>query len=77
MGKSRQIEEYVRHAGERAQVLRGRCLPYGDGITFWPIAEALRQAAGIAFEDRDEGRGPSSGRSLVKGARMPRRGSGP
>ena len=54
MGKSRLIEEFVRHAGERAQVLRGRCLPYGDGITFWPIAEALRQAAGIAFEDREE-----------------------
>lgn len=54
MGKSRLIEEFVRHAGERAQVLRGRCLPYGDGITFWPIAEALRQAAGILLEDREE-----------------------
>jgi class 3 adenylate cyclase/tetratricopeptide (TPR) repeat protein len=54
MGKSRLIEEFVRHVGGRAQVLRGRCLPYGDGITFWPIAEALRQAAGIVFEDREE-----------------------
>src|SRR5215471_13170736 len=54
MGKSRLIAEFVRHVGGRAQVLRGRCLPYGDGITFWPIAEALRQAAGIVFEDRDE-----------------------
>ena len=54
MGKSRLIEEFVRHASGRAQVLRGRCLPYGDGITFWPIAEALRQAAGILFEDREE-----------------------
>jgi class 3 adenylate cyclase/tetratricopeptide (TPR) repeat protein len=54
MGKSRLIEEFVRHVGGRAQVLRGRCLPYGDGITFWPIAEALRQAAGILFEDREE-----------------------
>jgi class 3 adenylate cyclase/tetratricopeptide (TPR) repeat protein len=54
MGKSRLIEEFVRHVGGRAQVLRGRCLPYGDGITFWPIAEALRQAAGIFFEDREE-----------------------
>src|SRR5215469_12362049 len=54
MGKSRLIEEFVRHASGRAQVLRGRCLPYGDGITFWPIAEALRQAAGILLEDREE-----------------------
>jgi hypothetical protein len=54
VGKSRLIEEFVRHVSGRAQVLRGRCLPYGDGITFWPIAEALRQAAGIVFEDREE-----------------------
>jgi class 3 adenylate cyclase/tetratricopeptide (TPR) repeat protein len=54
MGKSRLIEEFVRQVGGRAQVLRGRCLPYGDGITFWPIAEVLRQAAGILFEDREE-----------------------
>jgi class 3 adenylate cyclase/tetratricopeptide (TPR) repeat protein len=54
MGKSRLVEEFIRQVGGRAQVLRGRCLPYGDGITFWPIAEALRQAAGIVFEDREE-----------------------
>ena len=54
MGKSRLIEEFVRHVSGRAQVLRGRCLSYGDGITFWPIAEALRQAAGILLEDREE-----------------------
>jgi class 3 adenylate cyclase len=54
MGKSRLTEEFVRHVSGRAQVLRGRCLPYGDGITFWPIAEALRQAAGILLEDQEE-----------------------
>jgi class 3 adenylate cyclase/tetratricopeptide (TPR) repeat protein len=54
LGKSRLIEEFVRHVGGRAQVLRGRCLPYGDGITFWPIAEALRQAAGIVLGDEEE-----------------------
>ena len=40
-------------AGEAA-VLRGRCLPYGDGITFWPLAEVFRQAAGIMPEDGEE-----------------------
>jgi tetratricopeptide (TPR) repeat protein len=35
-------------------VLRGRCLPYGDGITFWPFAEAVREAAHIAERDTTE-----------------------
>ena len=30
---------------------RGRCLSYGQGITFWPIAEALRELAGIHDDD--------------------------
>ena len=54
LGKSRLIEEFVRHVGGHAQVLRGRCLSYGEGITFWPIAEAFRQAAGILPDDTDE-----------------------
>jgi class 3 adenylate cyclase/tetratricopeptide (TPR) repeat protein len=54
LGKSRLIEEFVRHVGGRAQVLRGRCLPYGEGITFWPIAGALRQAAGILSHDQEQ-----------------------
>ncbi len=37
-----------------ATVLRGRCLAYGDGITFWPFAEAVRQAAGIVERDTAE-----------------------
>jgi predicted ATPase/class 3 adenylate cyclase len=54
VGKSRLIEEFVRRIGDEATVLRGRCLSYGDGITFWPLAEALRQAAGIVPEDSGE-----------------------
>jgi class 3 adenylate cyclase/tetratricopeptide (TPR) repeat protein len=54
VGKSRLIEEFVRRVGDEAAVLRGRCLSYGDGITFWPLAEVLRQAAGIVPEDSDE-----------------------
>jgi len=34
---------------EGATVLMGRCLPYGDGITFWPIVEMVRQLRGEAF----------------------------
>ncbi len=28
-------------------MLRSRCLPYGDGITFWPLAQIIRQASGL------------------------------
>src|SRR5437764_483002 len=33
---------------------RGRCLPYGSGITFWPLVEVTRDAAGIAEDDPPE-----------------------
>ena len=32
-------------------ITRGRCLSYGQGITFWPVAEALRELAGILDDD--------------------------
>ena len=54
MGKSRLIEEFVQSIADEAVVLRGRCLSYGDGITFWPLAEVFRQAAGIIPEDSEE-----------------------
>jgi class 3 adenylate cyclase len=37
--------------GAAATVLRGACLPYGEGITYWPIVEMIRQAAGILHDD--------------------------
>jgi DNA-binding SARP family transcriptional activator len=43
IGKSRLADELFRALGDRAKVLSGRCLHYGEGITFWPIAEALAQ----------------------------------
>ena len=54
VGKSRLIDELIRSAEGNVSVLRGRCLPYGDGITFWPLAEAVRQAAGIVERDSAE-----------------------
>jgi class 3 adenylate cyclase/tetratricopeptide (TPR) repeat protein len=54
VGKSRLVEEFLSGLSE-ARLLRGRCLPYGDGITFYPVVEVLKQAAGIAdFEDPNE-----------------------
>ncbi|HKB27685.1 MAG TPA: adenylate/guanylate cyclase domain-containing protein, partial [Candidatus Limnocylindrales bacterium] len=56
VGKSRLVREFADRAAarERSQVLRGRCLPYGDGVTFWPISEIVRSAAGITDEDPRE-----------------------
>ena len=51
VGKSRLIREFAATTEDRATLVRGRCLPYGDGITFWPLAEAVREAAGITSED--------------------------
>ena len=37
VGKSRLVHEVLSQVTGGATVLRGRCLPYGDGITFWPL----------------------------------------
>ncbi|MGZ6256312.1 MAG: ATP-binding protein, partial [Candidatus Limnocylindria bacterium] len=54
VGKSRLVEEFVKDLGGRAEVLRGRCLSYGQGITFWPVAEVVRGAAGVQDFDESE-----------------------
>ena len=47
VGKSRLVAEFLAGVRDDARVLRGRCLPYGEGITYLPVAEIIRQAAGI------------------------------
>ena len=51
VGKSRLVREFVARAGEEAVVLEGRCLPYGEGITYWPLGQMVRQAAAIEETD--------------------------
>jgi class 3 adenylate cyclase/tetratricopeptide (TPR) repeat protein len=51
VGKTRLTQEFDRRLGATALTLEGRCLPYGDGITFWPLAEALKSEAGILDDD--------------------------
>ena len=41
VGKSRLVSEAL--AVVDTQVVRGRCLPYGEGITYWPVVEVLKQ----------------------------------
>jgi class 3 adenylate cyclase len=57
VGKSRLTREFVAWAEAtepHAAALRGRCLPYGDGITYWPLAEILKGHAGILDTDPPE-----------------------
>ena len=54
VGKSRLTREFVEWAeagGTPPAVLRGRCLPYGDGVTYWPLAEILKSLAGVRDSD--------------------------
>lgn len=51
VGKSRLADEFAATLGADARVVRGRCLPYGDGITFWPVAELVKDACGIDPDD--------------------------
>jgi len=49
VGKSRLVQEFLGDLAGQALVARGRCLPYGEGITYWPVMEVVKEAAG--FED--------------------------
>jgi class 3 adenylate cyclase/tetratricopeptide (TPR) repeat protein len=70
IGKSRIAKEFVVSLAEEVLVLRGRCLSYREGTTFWPVVEIVREAAQLSeteeeqrtrerllelFADRDEG----------------------
>ena len=50
VGKSRLAHEFSELL-EGATVLSGRALPYGEGVTYWPLAEMVKCAAGIADDD--------------------------
>ena len=53
VGKSRLVQELLDELAGRALVARGRCLPYGEGITYWPLAEAVKEVVGL-----DDGSSP-------------------
>jgi class 3 adenylate cyclase/tetratricopeptide (TPR) repeat protein len=46
VGKTRLVSELVAEVDGQATVAAGRCLPYGDGITFWPLTELIRRLGG-------------------------------
>jgi class 3 adenylate cyclase/tetratricopeptide (TPR) repeat protein len=67
VGKSRLVLEFLAGSAAGVTVLRGRCLSYGEGITFHPIAEAVQTAAGIERTD-DVAAARSGLAALLEGA---------
>ena len=54
IGKSRLVWEFYKYFDGLVEALlvhRGRCLSYGEGVTYWALAEMVRMRAGIAEEE--------------------------
>ena len=45
-GKTRLVHELGARLGDGALVVTGRCLPYGEGVTFWPLRGLVEQLTG-------------------------------
>ncbi len=57
IGKSRLIREFLEWARAQASsplVLEGRCLPYGEAVTYWPLAEIVKAQTGVLDSDPPE-----------------------
>ncbi|MGH3507058.1 MAG: adenylate/guanylate cyclase domain-containing protein [Nocardioidaceae bacterium] len=50
-GKSRMVREFTHRIAGQARVTYGRCLSYGDGVTYWPLAELVHDLAGVPTAD--------------------------
>src|SRR6202008_3575668 len=50
IGKSRLVREFTGSLGD-ATIMFGRCLPYGEGVAYWPLAEILKARAGVLDND--------------------------
>ncbi len=54
LGKSRIVAELGAYVDDRPELVtwrQGRCLPYGEGITFWALGEVVKAHAGILETD--------------------------
>jgi DNA-binding SARP family transcriptional activator/tetratricopeptide (TPR) repeat protein len=57
IGKTRLVFEFsgaLERDHERIAWLQGRCLPYGDGVSFWALGEIVKAQAGILESDSSE-----------------------
>lgn len=46
IGKSRLVREFIGRLDSGVRVLVGRCVPYGEGITYWPLREVVESLGG-------------------------------
>ncbi len=54
VGKTRLLAEFRTWVDDRPEIVywrQGRCLPYGEGITFWALGEIVKAQAGILDSD--------------------------
>jgi class 3 adenylate cyclase len=54
VGKSRLVREFMSYLDDRPETVfwrEGRCLPYGEGVTFWALGEVVKAQAGILASD--------------------------
>jgi tetratricopeptide (TPR) repeat protein len=63
VGKSRLVDELLEDIQGVAAATRGRCLPYGEGITFWPVMEAVKEL--VELDDADS---PATARAKLVSA---------
>ena len=54
IGKTRVAKELLTELEPEARILRGRCLSYGDGVTWWPIVELVRSAVGLTGAEGEQ-----------------------
>jgi class 3 adenylate cyclase/tetratricopeptide (TPR) repeat protein len=57
VGKSRLVREFFIYTDNEPEIIywrQGRCLPYGEGITFWPLGEIVKAQAGVLESDDPE-----------------------
>jgi class 3 adenylate cyclase len=60
IGKSRLVREFADRSAMDARLLVGRCVPYGEGITYWPLHEVVDSLGGleeVAFALADDEQG--------------------
>jgi predicted ATPase len=82
IGKSRLVEEFQTWAEQLESpptIVHGKCLPYGESMTYRPLAEILKRQAGV-LDSRSTRRGthqgPNSGLRPAVGQTRPRPGAG-
>ncbi len=51
IGKSRLVAAFEGSLPNGVRILHGRCLPYGEGLGYWALAEVVKEAAGVTVAD--------------------------